>query len=353
MPDAIPPTIRVSGRTFSPPDLALIRDIVVGFPNLSLTELSRTVCELLRWTRRSGRLKDYECRLLLERLQREEFICLPRLLPRGPRGPLIVVRTRRCGPHAPINVAVGDLGTLSIEVIRGGGPNQTDAAAVWREYIDRYHYLGYRVPVGANLRYSIRCAKYPDVVLACLLWSSPAWRLETRDKWIGWNDRQREEKLQLIVNNSRFLILPWVRVSGLASRILAQCARQLPRDWERLYGYRPVLLETLVDGARFAGTCYRAANWVMLGWTKGRGRMDQALPRNTGPKMVYAYPLCREFREKLAVDRISSAAPANQGVGPCNALDDAERLGRGNVGLKMPPQTDGMSGPHRGRALAD
>jgi hypothetical protein len=166
----------------------------------------------------------------------------------------------------------------------------------WREQVERYHYLGCRVPFGAHLRYWVRNRERE---LACLLWTSPAWRMQARDAWIGWNDEQRQRNLQWIVNNGRFLILPWVRVKGLASKILALSARQLPHDWERHYGHRPLLLETLVDGNRFRGTCYRAANWVMLGRTTGRGKDDHTNRPNRSIKEVLGLPVHRRFRELL------------------------------------------------------
>lgn len=156
------------------------------------------------------------------------------------------------------------------------------------------------MPFGASLRYLVRSQRAPENVLACLLWSSPAWKMAARDQWIGWNDDEQTRHLQLIVNNSRFLILPWVRVKGLASKILAACARQLPADWEKLYGYRPLLLETLVDGERFRGTCYRAANWINLGQTTGRGHMDREhAAHGEAVKDLYIYPLCRHVAERL------------------------------------------------------
>ena len=149
--------------------------------------------------------------------------------------------------------------------------------------MERYHYLGHRVPVGASLRYWVHSERCPEQVLACLLWSSAAWKMAARDRWIGWSAEQRARNLPFIVNNSRFLLLPWVRVKGLASKILGHGARQLPDDWERLYGYRPLLLETLVEEERFRGTCYRAANWIALGRTQGRGRMDGNITRLSAP----------------------------------------------------------------------
>jgi len=167
----------------------------------------------------------------------------------------------------------------------------------WREQVERYHYLGCRVPFGAHLRY---WACHGGRELACLLWTSPAWKMQARDEWIGWNDEQRRSNLQSIVNHGRFLVLPWVRIKGLASKVLALSARQMPRDWEARYGYRPLLLETLVDAARFRGTCYRAANWIQVGQTAGRGRMDREhKAHGQAIKDIYVYPLVRDARQRL------------------------------------------------------
>jgi Druantia protein DruA len=166
--------------------------------------------------------------------------------------------------------------------------------------LERYHYLGCRVPFGANLRYWVRSRGRE---LGCLLWTSPAWKMQARDAWIGWSDEGRQRNLQWIVNHGRFLILPWVHVKGLASKILALSARQLPHDWQTRYGHRPLLLETLVDAARFRGTCYRAANWIYVGQTTGRGRMDREHKAHGQViKDIYVYPLVRDARRHLCGD---------------------------------------------------
>jgi Druantia protein DruA len=198
----------------------------------------------------------------------------------------------------------GEVEPLELRVVQSRSESR-----LWTELIERYHYLAYRVPVGANLRYIVRSPRSREQVLACLLWSSPAWKMAPRDQWIGWNPEQRAHNLQLVVNNSRFLILPWVRVQGLASKILGQCARQLPSDWELRYGYRPLQLETLVDARRFRGTCYRAANWLHVGQTTGRGRMDREHQRHgQAIKDIYVYPLVRDARQRLCCD------PTQQGT---------------------------------------
>ena len=168
---------------------------------------------------------------------------------------------------------------------------------LFRQFIQRYHYLGYRVPFGANLRYIVESGD--GRILAALQWTSPAWKMSARDQWIGWNSKQRARNLQYIVNHSRFLILPWVHVKSFASTILARAARQLPIDWQRHYGYPPVLLETLVDASRFKGTCYRAANWICLGETTGRGRMDRYHLALEPAKLIFVRPLSRNHRQIL------------------------------------------------------
>ncbi len=176
-----------------------------------------------------------------------------------------------------------------------------DAAGrrLFRQYLDRHHYLGYRVPYGAQLRYFVR-ATQPDLPpLAALLFTSAAWRMAPRDRYIGWPEEIRKNNLPLIVNNSRFLILPWTKIPNLASHILARAAQQLPRDWQARYCVEPVLMETLVDPARYRGVCYRAANWFEAGITQGRGRMDRTREAQGVPKQIFLYPLHRRWRERL------------------------------------------------------
>ncbi len=290
------------GRSFSISELEIIREVASQFSALSLTEISRTLCELLDWKRPNGGLKNHECRLLLERLRDQGRVSLPEVQPLGGRGPRPVRLTPRSDPQPEITGSAGQFEPLVLTLV---GAARKEDSRLWAEYVERYHYRGQRVPVGASLRYLVRSAPCPGQVLACLLWSSPAWKMAARDRWIGWSDRQRARNLQYIVNHSRFLILPWVRVPGLASKILGHGARQLPGDWERLYGYRPLLLETLVEEERFGGTCYRAANWIALGRTQGRGRMDRDHQAPVRPKLLFVYPLCRHVQQRLC----QAAAP--------------------------------------------
>jgi hypothetical protein len=300
------PPLTFTGREFSSSDLELIRQIASDFAGLGITEISRTACELLEWKRPNGGLKNLECRRLIEHLAGQGLLRLPGRRGRGAPGPRRVSRTEGGEPQVEIHGSAGEYEPLRLEVVRGGQADRGGNHALFKELLDRHHYLGYRVPFGASLRYLVRSERASGQVLACLLWSSPAWKMAARDAWIGWSDDERARNLQLLVNNSRFLILPWVRVKGLASKILGACARQLPRDWEKLYGYRPLLLETLVDTERFRGTCYRAANWIALGQTTGRGRMDREhAAHGEAVKDLYVYPLCRNAGQRLR----NAAAP--------------------------------------------
>lgn len=288
----MPESLTFCGRTFRAGELELMRQTAGEFSALGVTEIARTICELLEWTRPNGGLKNHECRQLLERLQAEGFLKLPEVRKLGGRGPRRAdVSASRIEP-APVACAVGECEPLELVLVEGPAESRQ-----WREQVERYHYLGCQVPFGAHLRYWVRNRERE---LGCLLWTSPAWKMQARDEWIGWSDERRRHNLQWIVNNGRFLILPWVKVKGLASKILALSVRQMPRDWETRYGCRPLLLETLVDPIRFRGTCYRAANWVHVGQTTGRGRMDREhRAHGQAIKDIYVYPLVRDARQRL------------------------------------------------------
>jgi hypothetical protein len=288
-------SLRFCGRLFSGQELQLIEEIAHDYAGLAVTEMARTLCELLDWKRVNGRLKDQECRQLLEQLRAQGWLRLPSVRNSGPRGPRQIQLSEASALQASVGGSAGELEPLEFEVVEKGKASQ-----LWTELIERHHYLRYRVPVGATVRYLVRSSPKGAGVLACLLWSSPAWKMAARDEWIGWNAEQRARNLQLIVNNSRFLVLPWVHIKGLASKILAQSARQLPIDWEHRYGYRPLLLETLVDSQKFRGTCYRAANWIRVGQTSGRGRMDREHKADgQAVKDIYLYPLTSKTRQHL------------------------------------------------------
>src|SRR5258705_10190016 len=191
------------GRNFSTAEIKLICEVVADFGSLSLTEIARTICELLEWKRPNGRLKNHESRLLLEKLRDNGMLSLPRLQESGPRGPRVVPYSASGEKQEPLIGSVSQFVPLSLTVVHSG-----PESALWNELVERYHYLGYRVPVGANLRYFVLSVS-AQRILGCLLWSSPAWKMAPRDRWIGWTNEQRSRNLQLVVNNSRFLILPW------------------------------------------------------------------------------------------------------------------------------------------------
>ena len=283
------------GRTFTAQEVELMRAVAQDYAGLGVTEIARTVCELLDWKRPSGGLKNHECRQLLERLRAEGVLTLPALRLLGGKGPRRVDVSQQHVEPEPVECAARECEPLELALVEGPAESR-----LWREHVERYHYLGCRVPFGANLRYWVRNG---DRELACLLWTSSAWKMQARDAWIGWSEERRKHNLQWIVNNGRFLILPWVRVKGLASKILALSARRMPRDWQTRYGHHPLLLETLVDAQRFRGTCYRAANWIYVGQTTGRGRMDRE-HENHGRaiKNIYVYPLDRDARQRLCSD---------------------------------------------------
>jgi hypothetical protein len=283
------------GRRFTAQEVELMRMVAHDYAGLGVTEIARTACELLEWKRPNGGLKNHECRQLLERLEGEGVLTLPALRKLGGKGPRRVdISQPRFDPD-PVECAARECEPLEMTLVEGPAESRS-----WREHVERYHYLGCCVPFGAHLRYWVRNRQRE---LACLLWTSPAWKMKPRDSWIGWSDEQRHSNLQWIVNNGRFLILPWVRVKGLASKILALSARQLPHDWQSRYEHRPLLLETLVDTNRFRGTCYRAANWIYVGWTAGRGRMDREhKAHGQAIKDIYVYPLVRDARQRLCGD---------------------------------------------------
>jgi hypothetical protein len=289
--------IESSGRSFSPDEITLIRQTVKTFSNLNLKELSKTLCELLEWKRPSGKLKHEECRAFLEHLQAEGLIVLPKLRNTAAPGPRKVVLAPQSDCPMSITGSAGQFEPLSLRLVQA---SDRDLLRTFKQLIERWHYLKYRIPFGAHLNYLVQSPKLPGQFLACLQFSSPAWKMAPRDAWIGWISEQRKRNLQFIVSNSRFLIPPHFSIKGLGSKILSLAARHLPYDWERLYGYRPLLMETLVERARFPGTVYKAANWIHLGCTQGRGRMDREhAAHGKSIKDIYVYPLCRHPQNSL------------------------------------------------------
>ena len=282
---------RYSGRAFSPQEIDQVRELIRTDPEASRQQLSYRVCEAFDWRKSDGGLKDMSCRVALLRMHREGLIELP--APRHKVNPCrsFTRRTPQAEPGVWLDAAVHELEGLRLEVV------QRKSSALWNEHIDRYHYLGYKPLPGAQLRYF---AYAGDRLVGLLGFGAAAWKTGPRDEWIGWSHEQRKRNLSLIVNNARFLILPWIRVKGLASKLLAMAARTLPADWEGRYGYRPVLLETFVEQERFAGTCYRASNWTCVGRTQGRGKLGDHRLGQVPIKTVWMYPLKNDFRTELS-----------------------------------------------------
>jgi hypothetical protein len=298
-------SVSFCGRALTAGELGLVRRIVADFPRLSQAELAHTLCELLEWRRPNGKLKSPECVEWLQKLRdRNALPRLPELRLTKPRGAHRFHADPQADPQPPLRGRLADYQPLQFQLIE-----DLAGRRLFQQYIQRYHPLGYRVPYGAKLRYLVRGQAPPQPVLACLLFTSAAWKMAPRDAWIGWSDAARRANLPRLVNNGRFLILPWVEVPHLASHILALAARQLPTDWLAAYRVRPLLLETLVDRP-YTGTCYRAANWIVVGQTQGRGRMDRTHRAQGSSKDILLYPLELHWRPRLC------QLPAPQ---PCHA----------------------------------
>jgi hypothetical protein len=287
--------MRYRGRDFSDADIAAIRLITEENAGMSRAGLSRKVCEHFAWRKPDGGLKDMACRVAMLEMERDGLIRLP--APRQAAGRLrgaIKTHVAAAEPGAPIHEDIAALGSgIRLASVRLGPESD-----LWNDLVHRYHYLGYQRPGGAQMRY---LAYAGDRVLGCLAFSGAAWKTRPRDEFIGWTADIREKRLHLVVDNSRFLILPWVKVPNLATKLLSMAARRLPDDWQARYNYRPLLIETFVDKERFLGTCYKAANWIYVGETQGRGRYDtKHLAHGKSVKTIWCLPLSRRFREGLA-----------------------------------------------------
>jgi hypothetical protein len=284
--------MRYCARHFETREIQIIRELLT-LPQISRFRLSREVCERLNWRRANGQLKDMSCRVALLRMQADGLFTLP--APRNAKP--ISYRQYPDIEHAvlePLSIPTVNLARLTVDLVS----NKCDSL-LWNAYIQCHHYLGHQLMPGAQLRYFVRSEGH---IIAALGFAASAWKVKPRDSTIGWTSEQRRRNLHLIVNNARFLILPWINCKNLASRILALISRRLTEDWHARYAYRPVLLETFVEKPRFAGTCYRAANWQYLGDTQGRGKLD-TLHRNAQPiKSIWIYPLARNFHQHLCAE---------------------------------------------------
>jgi hypothetical protein len=281
------------GRVITPEDIAFLRQFLAQYSGLSRRKLSAKVCEAWQWKQANGALCDMVCRGLLLMLHRAGEIQLPevRFLPRNP----MVVRERPAlvpVDTTPLIARLNELRPLEVRQVR-----RTSDEPLFNSLVEHHHYLGYEQPVGEHLKYLVRAQGRP---IACMAWSSAPRHLGSRDRYIGWSQEARKRNIRLIAYNTRFLILPWVQVPHLASHILSRVAATLSRDWERMYEHPIRFVETFIDPERFRGTCYRAANWVLLGRTTGRGKDDLTHRQNRSIKEVFGLPLTRKFRELLS-----------------------------------------------------
>ena len=291
MAQATTPDVVVCGRAFSSNDLETIRGIIASEPPPNRRQIAAQSCQVLGWFRPDGRPKEMSCRVALIRLDRLGVIRLPPPLTSNGNGKLHHFGETLVAPDQPISCGVGRFERIETLPVQSA-----KASRLWNEVIQRFHYLGYKPLPGAQVRYLIESDRG---LLGVIGFGASAWKVAPRDQWIGWSSSQRKSRLHLIVNNARFVLLPWVRCRNLASWVLSRCARRIPQDYETRYGYRPVLLETFVERDRFAGTCYQAANWRYVGETQGRGKLDRYKRRGLPIKKTYVYPLTANFRRVL------------------------------------------------------
>jgi len=307
-------------------DIAFIRELIARHPQASRRQLSRKLCQAWNWVQANGALRDMVCRGLLLKLERAGMIELP------PARRIFVnsLVQHQSPPRVPIDTAPleADLGELKPLIVRP--VRRAPDEPLFNSLIEQYHYLRYAQPVGEQLKFLVYAKERP---IACFAWSSAPRHLSSRDRFIGWGREARLKNIGLIAYNSRFLVLPWVRVAHLASHLLGRMARVLSQEWERVYGHPIYFLETFIDPQRFRGTCYRAANWIYLGVTTGRGKDAPSKQPNRPIKEVLGYPLVKDFRHRLGT--ISQAPEAHR----------AERSGVGALPKQCPHEAAQLALP--------
>ena len=287
----------MGGQQFTPQLLERIEALAATEPTLSRRALSEQVCRWLEWRSPNGQFKTVSCRKALTRLERRGLLTLPQARPAPCRSRRRRFELRADEHTASLEMSLAELGEVELVPV---GSRHGDHVRVWRALMQRYHRLGDGPLCGAQLRYLIRSPSHGW--LGAMAFSASAWRVEARDRFIGWSERARTAHLAEVVCQSRFLVLPQVRVAHLASHVLAQATRRLRADWASRYGYEPVLVETYVETERYRGTCYRAANWQLLGTTAGRGRQDRERAAVRSAKSVFVYPLVRNWRRRLCAE---------------------------------------------------
>lgn len=289
-------TLLQCGRRFSEAEIEQICETVKLFPDLALKELVATLCEHLGWYTAGGGLKATACEKLLMKLEARGLLHLPKK--RGYRGRLRPISVgMRTDPRPAIVGSLSILRDVRLQPVEG------KRRGLFNEYVERYHPLGYRQPFGYRMRYFIETDRGK---LGCLLFCGAAKALGARDRWIGWTEAQRLQRLAWVVNLSRHLVFPWVKVRNLSSHVLALAWRRIGSDWESRWGYRPVLLETFVDPRQYEGSCYKAAGWQELGMTSGEGLVRPGHRYTTTPKRIFVKPLCKGFRALLCSEPLAA-----------------------------------------------
>ncbi len=306
-----------AGKQFTRRQLAQIRQTVYDCRHLNFRELGHTLCEHLNWVTPGGRHRIQTCLRALEEMQAAGLFQLPEKRTRPGKATQKPLQWRQHTAEQPaITGALGQFSSVTVEPV-----TEQDAMLRFNEYLDRYHYLGYRRPIGNHLRYFIVGHQTQgDTLLGCLLFAFAVNALDCRDRWLGWNGKQREKHLPLVINNTRFLLFPWVNVKNLASKALSLAASRVAPDWLARFGLHPVLMETFVDTGRFTGACYKAANWSNIGQTSGRKGSKNTVEKS--PKAVLVYPLHADYRTILSakpnlVETHETAGEKHRRHAPC------------------------------------
>ena len=269
------------GRQFSEGELNEIKQLIHDHPSMHRTGLSRQVCQRLHWYKADGGLKDMSCRVAMLRMEKDGLIELPpSRRKKAPR-----YRRRLSEISATGEALTQSVETLNLQLHLIANPSESRR---WNEYVGCYHYLGFKPLPGAQLRYYVT---HEEQWIAVLGFGAAAWQCAPRDQFIGWSHDQRKANLHRVINNARYLIFPWVKSKNLASKVLSMVSKRIANDWEKRYNYRPLLIETFVEQQRFLGTCYKAANWIRLGQTKGRGKLGPSGKISVPIKDIWVYPL--------------------------------------------------------------
>lgn len=281
-------------RVITNEDLVFIRELIAANPESSRRNLSEKLCQAWNWVQTNGALRSMVCRGLMLMLHRQGLIELPAVRQTS-RNPFVqrVVPRQISVDDSPLNMRLADLGMLEIRQVR-----RTPDEAMFNALMQQHHYLGYTQPVGEQLKYMVFAQGRP---IACMAWSSSPRHLGSRDKFIGWSKSARLANIKMLAYNTRFLILPWVTVPHLASHLLGRIARRLSSDWQTVYAHPIYFLETFIEPERFRGTCYKAANWTLMGVTTGRGKADQTHQANRSIKQVFGLALVKDFRQRMSL----------------------------------------------------